>query len=323
MHAMMSEQFGSLDDLKPAQVPKPTPGPGRALVRMTAAGVTPLEHTILTGGMPGTRGPRVPGSEGAGVIEEAGSTGLAVGTRVMFAGTYGVREAGTYAQWVAVRQEDLQAIPAGMPDSAAAGVPVAYLTAYLALMQAGFGEGKSVFAPGIGGSVGNAVTQLARAMGARHAISSTTSAAKAAQARSQGFDQVVDLTREGLADGIRRITGGRGADVVVDALGGEVLAQGLASLAPGGTLVTLGYAAGRHSTIDVTHLIWKSAGIRSFSLFAQPPAATGDAWKRLLPLFEAGALKPIVARTFPLREAPAALRYLVEERPFGRVVISF
>ena len=323
MQAMMAEQFGSLEYLKPAEVPKPALAPGRVLVRMAAAGVTPLENTILTGGMPGTKAPLVPGSEGAGVIDEAGDTGLAVGTRVMFAGGYGVREAGTYAEAVSVRQEDLHVIPADMPASAAAGLPVAYLTAYLALMQAGFREGKSVFAPAIGGSVGNAVTQLARALGASHAISSTSSAEKAAQARTHGLEEVVDLTQESLADGVRRMTGGRGADIIIDAIGGDILAQGVASLAPGGTLVTLGYAAGRKTTIDLTHLIWKRAGIRSFSLFAQPPAAVAEAWKTMVPLFEAGALMPIVARTFPLREAREALRYLVEERPFGRVVLTF
>lgn len=323
MRAMFADQFGSLDHLKLTDFPKPSPAPGRALVRMTAAGVTPLEHTILTGGMPTVKPPLVPGNEGAGVIEDAGDTGLCAGTRVMFTGTYGVREAGTYSEWVAVRKEDLRPIPDGISDVAAAGVPVAYLTAYLSLMEAGFSRGKSVFAPAVGGSVGNAVTQLARALGAQHAITSSMSPEKATHARSLGFDEVVDLRQEGLATGIRRITEGRGVDVVIDAVGAEVLAQGLASLAPGGTLTTLGYAAGRIASIDVTHLIWKRAAVRSFSLFAQSQAKVDEAWKTLLPLLASAAIQPIVAKTFPLQEASEALRYLVEERPFGRVVLTF
>jgi NADPH2:quinone reductase len=221
------------------------------------------------------------------------------------------------------RKEDVVAIPDGITDVAAAGVPVAYLTAYLALKEAGFSEGKAVFAPAVGGSVGNAVTQLARALGARHAVTSSTKPEKAAQARRMGFDEVVDLSQEGLAAGVRRITEGRGVDIVIDAIGGDVLAQGLASLAPGGTLTTLGYSAGRIARIDVTHLIWKRAAIRSFSLFAQSPVAVEEAWQTLLPLLASGAIRPIVAKTFALQAAGEALRYLVEERPFGRVVLTF
>jgi len=141
----------------------------------------------------------------------------------------------------------------------AAGIPVAYLIAQLALTNAGFRAGKTVLAPAIGGSVGNAVTQVARTAGAKHAISSTTNHAKAEQAKALGFDEVIDTSFEKLGDGVRRITGGYGADIVIDAIGGEVLAEALGALASGGSLTTLGYAAGRKATIDVTNLIWQRA----------------------------------------------------------------
>lgn len=105
------------------------------------------------------------------------------------------------------------------------GLPVAYLTAYLSLRAAGFQPGKAVFSPAIGGSVGNAVTQLARAMGGKHAISSTTSRAKAAYAKSLGFDEVIDLSSEKLADGVRRITDGYGVDLVIDPSEGKFSAR--------------------------------------------------------------------------------------------------
>jgi NADPH2:quinone reductase len=90
----------------------------------------------------------------------------------------------------------------------------------------------------------------------------------------------------------------------------------------GGSLTTLGYAAGRKTTIDVTDLIWKSTTIKSFTLFAHPPAAWEEAWKTIVRLLKSGGIKPIVARTFPLVEAADALRYLIETRPFGRVVLT-
>jgi NADPH2:quinone reductase len=133
---------------------------------------------------------------------------------------------------------------------------------------------------------------------------------------------VIDLSEEKLSDGVRRITKGYGADIVIDAIGGEILSEALGTLAVGGNLTTLGYSAGRKATIDVTDLIWKRASIKSFSLFAQPPSAYAEAWDVIVPLLRSGAVKPIVARTFPLAEAADALRYLVEGRPFGRVVLT-
>src|SRR6202030_1884559 len=159
---------------------------------------------------------------------------------------------GTYSEWLAVRKENLSLIPDNIPDVSAAGIPVAYLTAQMTLSLSGFAKGKTVLSPAIGGSVGNAVTQLARAQGAKHAISSTTNHAKAQQARYLGFDEVIDLFEETLSDGVRPITKGYGADIVVDAIGGKILSEALGTLAVGGNLTTLGYSAGRKATIDVT-----------------------------------------------------------------------
>src|ERR1700723_3836645 len=141
-------------------------------------------------------------------------------------------------------------------------------------------------------------------------------------ARYLGFDEVIDLSEEKLSDGVRRITKGYGADIVIDAVGGAILSEALSTLATGGSLTTLGYSAGRKTTIDVTDLIWKRASMKSFSLFEQPAEAWSAAWSVIIPLLQSGAVKPIVAKTFPLVEAAEALRYLVEGRPFGRVLLT-
>jgi NADPH2:quinone reductase len=322
MRAMRAEGFTGYKDLKLVDIPKPAVSDGRVLVRITAAGVTPLDHTILSGGYPRAKAPLVLGGEGAGVVEEGGGPAFPVRSRVMFTGPYGVSENGTYSEWLAVRRENLSLIPDNIDDVSAAGIPVAYLTAQMTLSLAGFVKGKTVLSPAIGGSVGNAVTQLARAQGAKHAISTTTNHAKAQQAHSLGFDEVIDLSVEKLSDGVRRVTEGYGADIVIDAIGGEILGEALGTLATGGSLTTLGYSAGRKATIDVTDLIWKRASMKSFSLFAQPALAWSAAWSVIIPLLQSGAVKPIVAKTFPLREAADALRFLVEGRPFGRVALT-
>jgi NADPH:quinone reductase len=322
MRAMRAEQFSGYEALRLVDLPKPAATDGRVLVRITAAGVTPLDHTILSGAFYRAKMPLVLGNEGAGVVEEGGGTDLPVGSRVMFWGAYGVLEDGTYAEWISVRKEDLCLVPDNIDDVSAAGVPVAYLTAQVALTLAGFRPGKTVLAPAIGGSVGNAVTQLARALGAKHAMSSTTNHAKAEQARALGFNEVIDTSLEKLSDGVRRMTDGYGADIVIDGIGGEVLSEALKALAVEGSLTTLGYSASRKTTIDVTDLIVPQASIRSLNLFRQPREILSGAWKAIVSLLQSGAIRPVVAKTFPLAQAAEALRYLVEDRPFGKVVLT-
>ena len=322
MRAIEAETFSGYAGLRQIELPKPQPARERVLVRVTAAGVTPLDHTILSGGHPRAKAPLVLGNEGAGVIEDPGDSGLTAGKRVMFTGPYGVRESGAWQEWLLARPEDLSFVPDAIDDVVAASLPVAYLTARITLTLTGFEPGKTVLAPGIGGSVGNATYQLARAQGAGKVISTAGSTAKAARARELGFEDVIDLSTEGLADGVRRITAGGGVDIVIESIGGSVTSEALSSLAPGGVLITLGYSAGRKTTIDVTDLIWKGARMIGFSLFAQSRTAVAAAWRDIIPLIVGGSVKPIVERVYPLVEAGEALRHLTDDRPFGKVVLA-
>jgi NADPH2:quinone reductase len=112
------------------------------------------------------------------------------------------------------------------------------------------------------------------------------------EAKALGFSEIIDGSCETLSDGGRRITDGNGVDIVIDAIGGEVFSGALATLAPGGTFITFGYSAGRKTTIDVTDVIWKSATIKGFLLFAQPPAAWEEAWKTIVRLLQSSGIKP-------------------------------
>src|SRR5260221_21017 len=262
MRAMRAEKFSGYEGLKLVDLPKPAVSDGRVLLRMTAAGVTPLDHTILCGQFPLAKAPLVLGNEGAGVVEEGGGMDFPVGSRVMFTGPYGVFEDGAYGEWIAVRKESLCLIPDGVDDVSAAGIPVAYLTAQMALTHAGFHAGKTVLAPAIGGSVGNAVTQLTRALGAKHAISSTTNHAKAEQAKGLGFNEVIDISCEKLGDGVRRITGGYGVDTRSARIGRKPHDTGLCGKPQGNHRCHKSdLATGHH---------------QSFVLVAQPQAAWVD-----------------------------------------------
>jgi NADPH:quinone reductase-like Zn-dependent oxidoreductase len=103
---------------------------------------------------------------------------------------------------------------------------------------------------------------------------------------------------------------------------GDILSAALEVLAQGGSLTTLGYDASRQSTIDVTNLIWRGASIKSFVLLREPTSAWAEAWVKIMDFLKSGHVNPIVAKTFPLEDAAAALRHLVEERPFGRVLLK-
>jgi NADPH:quinone reductase-like Zn-dependent oxidoreductase len=288
--------------------------------------VTPLDHTVLAGLHPSAKKPPlVPGNEGAGVVMEDPSRRFSPGERVLFfAGPGGVGQDGTFAEITSVPSGNLAPLPGEIPDELAGGLPVAYLSAFLALRQAGFGEGQSVLAPGVGGSVGNAALKVARALGASQLVSTAGSSAKeSAAAADGGLDNVdiVNLERESLADGLARLAPG-GVDVVIDALGGPLTGQEVGGLARGGRAVVMGYAAGTETNIRVTDLVWKLSQISGFSLFAASAEEQAEAYAAVLPLIAGGEIAPAHERSFPLERGAEALRHLIEDRPFGKVTLT-
>ena len=181
-----------------------------------------------------------------------------------------------------------------------------------------------MLAPGAGGRVGNATLKVARALGASQLVSTAGSPAKeAAAAADSGLSEVgiVNLQRESLADGLARLAPG-GVDIAIDALGGPVTGQAVGGLARGGRVVVMGYAAGSETTMRVTDLVWKLAHVSGFSLFAASADEQAEAYATILPLIAAGQITPAHNRSFPLAQAPEALRLLIEDRPFGKVTLT-
>jgi len=122
-------------------------------------------------------------------------------------------------------------------------------------------------------------------------------------------------------DAVLRITDGKGVDIVVDGVSGNLTGQALASLAFGGTVVVVGYAGGRQANVSITDIIWKGATIRGFTFRLFKPETVAAAREVLLGYLKAGDLQPTIAKVFPLSDAPEAVRYLIEDRPFGRVLM--
>lgn len=178
-----------------------------------------------------------------------------------------------------------------------------------------------MLAPGIGGSVGFGGVEVARALGASAVISTASTTDKAELGRDAGYD-VIDLSRESVRDGVARLTAGRGVDVVLDGIGGSLTGEALGSLAKNGTLVSVGYSGGTQASINVTDLIWKTAHVQGFSFRLFSPPVIGAATTRLLEWLASGIIDPTVGDTFPLERAAEAQRHLIEERPFGRVLLT-
>lgn len=309
-------------DLRVEYVADPTPAAGEVLVQVTAAGVTPWDHTAATGA---SAGPLILGNEGAGLVVADPAGRWAPGTRVMFyAGSGEVNARGTMAEFAVIAGSNLAEIPIHVADEVAAAVPIAYLTAVLALRLGTFAPGDRVFAPAIGGSVGNATAQVARALGARAVAGSAGSTAKAEAVRAAPWAygiEVVDLERDRLGAGLGDGFGG-GIDVAVDGVGGTVTAQIAEALATGGRIVLVGHSGGGVAHVPVGDVVRRRASLHGFSLPSVTAAQSRLAWSTITGLLVDGRIHPVIDSIYPLDAAGEAIRHLVEDRPIGKVVIT-
>lgn len=328
MRAWLIESQSGSQGLKSVEVDKPTRSGTEILVKMTAPGVVPFDVAVINdqneANFPPCNLPLIPGNQGAGIVEDAGpSSRLKAGDRVMFgAFPYGFMRNGSWAEYCTVEEDHAWKIPDSVSDGAAAQASVAYPTAYRALIEAGFAAGKTVLAPGIGGSVGNAAFQLARALGAANVIGTTSSTTKAEQARAAGFENVVDLSKQSMVEGVHALNGGEGVDIVIDSLGGSILAETAKCIKRYSKIITLGFAAGRQSTITLADLILYRGSIQGYGVYTCSPEEWADAWTVFTELADAGKIKPLFDRSFPFDQAPAALDYVATARPFGGVALQ-
>jgi NADPH:quinone reductase-like Zn-dependent oxidoreductase len=329
MKAIQYRAYGGYQENRVVEVERPQPKDGEVLVQMRAVGINPLDDTFRSGHIYMSTPenlPRIGGQSGVGVVIETRSDDFKPGDRVFVKGPlWGLATDGTWREYVAASPALLARVPAELDDLHAAAylAGAGYLTGYLALTEiAKLKRGQSVLAPAIGSAVGMETVQIAHRLGASVVISTASTTEKAERARTDGYEHVIDLSKENLKDGVLRITAGKGVDIVVDGVSGSLTGQALASLAFGGTVVVAGYAGGREAEVNVTDIIWKAATIRGFTFRLFSPDTIAAANKEVLDFLMEGALKPTIGKVFPLTEAAEAVRYLIEERPYGRVVMQ-
>lgn len=307
------------------------------LIRVRAAGVNFSDVMGRLGLYPDApKLPYVPGYEVAGVVERSGANAAAFapGTRVV-----AITGFNGYSEYVAEPASRVYAVPGALSDIEAASIPVVYLTAATALYKmANVEAGETVLIHNAGGGVGIAAAQLAALRGAR--LIGTASSGKHAALQRFGFDHLIDYRTEDVVAEVKRITGGRGVDVILDPLGGDSFARSYTLLAPLGRMVMFGVstiAPGRtRSLVTIARTLWSMPRFKPMSMMNRNRGVFGlnighlwDARARLAPLmdmllkeFEAGRLAPVIAKTFPLERVADAHAYIQSRANIGKVVLT-
>ena len=327
MKALRVHDFGGPEALRLDELDAPPIAAGEVLVRVCAAGVNYPDLLVIDGRyqkLPPR--PFVPGKELAGEVIEvgAGVTSVRAGDRVA-----AQLEHGAFAEAVAVPATHCYPLPEGMPYDSAMALGLVYLTAYLALFdRAGFQAGETVLVTAAAGGVGNAAVQLVRAFRGQ-ALAAVRGEANRVTALAAGAAGVIDLQQADLRDALRRevhaATGGKGADIVIDSLGGDVFDAALRALAWRGRAVVVGFAGGRIPEVKTNYLLVKNISVcglqvsdyrdRWADAFATAQAAIYSLWQR-------GELRAKVMQAFPLAAGADALRRLAQGRLDGKIVLT-
>jgi NADPH:quinone reductase-like Zn-dependent oxidoreductase len=337
MRQVVIVRRGGPDVLRIRDAPDPVPGPRDVRIAVRAAGVNFADVMARLGLYPDAPPlPAVVGYEVAGIVDAIGSdvSEFRLGDRVL-----ALTRFEGYASVVVVPAAQVFATPASLTDVEAAGVPVNYLTAFIAVVRlANTGAGDTVLIYGAGGGVGIAATQIAKLQKAT--VIGTASTPKIEAIRALGVDHAVDHLRQDVAAEVRRLTSGRGADVILDPIGGGQFSVSYDLLAPLGRLVIYGVsrlASGeRRSAWRAVRTLLAMPSFRPLSLMNHNRAVLGlnlghlwgegrqlrAAMDSILRDVIAGQLRPVVAATFPLERAGDAHRYLQSRANIGKVVLT-
>ena len=325
MRAIVIREPGGPEVLELREVATPVPSRGEVRVRVRATAVNRADLLQRIGAYPAPPGSPadIPGLEIAGEVDAVGDgvLELAAGDRV-----FGIVGGGGYAEQVVVHARALARMPAAMSFTDAGAVPEAFVTAWDAMIvQARLGAGETVLVHAAGSGVGTAAVQIAKAVGAR-SIGTARTPGKLARARELGLSDAINAAGGAFADEVKALTDGRGADVILELVGGAYVGQDLACLATGGRIVVVGLMAGIKAELDLALLMKKRGELRGSTLRARPLEekilAARALERQIAPLFARGALRPVIDRVLPLAQAAEAHRIVQSNETFGKVVLE-
>lgn len=322
MHAITIQKPGGPEALVWTEVPDPEPGPGEVIVDVRASAVNRADLLQRQGQYPPPPGaPAYPGLECSGVVASIGpdATGWEVGQEVcaLLAG-------GGYAERVAVPAGQLLPVPAGVDLVHAAALPEVACTVWSNVVAiARLKKGETLLVHGGGGGIGTFAIQLGVALGATVVV--TARAAKHERLRELGAAHTIDYREQDFVEEVRRVTDGRGADVILDIMGAAYLPRNVAALATGGRLVVIGMQGGRKGELDLGMLLAKRASVTATALRSRPLAEKAEIVRgvreEVWPLVESGAIHPIVDRWVRMPDAADAHRLLETSDHLGKVLL--
>lgn len=318
MKAIRVHEFGGPEQLKLDEVPTPKPGTGQVLVKVHAAGVNPYDTYMRAGLYPVKPSlPYTPGSDAAGVIESVGEgvTKVKPGDRVYTAKTV----TGAYAEYCLALENQVQALPANISFAQGAAIFVPYATAYHALLhEAKARASETVLIHGASGGVGTAAIQLARSMGLT--VFGTAGTPKGLELiKKEGAHQAFDHTKTGYTDDIMKATGGRGVDVILEMLANVNLANDLKLLALFGRVIIIGSRG--EITINPRDFMARRSSARGFTLWAATEAELNDCFAGIGSGLTNGALRPIVGKELPLKDAAQAHIDVLAPGAHGKIAL--
>jgi NADPH2:quinone reductase len=321
MRALRFEKTGSVDELKLVDAPMPAPADGEVLVKVVAAAVNPSDVKSVLGKMHETKAPRIPGRDFAGVIAAGppGTVGQAVfGT----GGNLGFGRDGSHAEFVAVPQSAVLPKPERLSFEQAAAIGLAYMTAYDALVRAAnLQAGETVLILGATGGVGGAAARIAHSLGAR-VLGTVRNAADIPPAGKSVVDAWIDLSATELDAGTRNATGGRGADVVLDVVGGPMFEKCLGALARRGRQVAISSGAIPRVSFNLVDFYHNESRLLGVDTLKLSFAEAGDILRSLLPGIERGDLPPPAVQTRPLERGAEAYREINDGTVKARIVLT-
>ncbi len=322
MRALLCTAFGPLEHLTVQEVPAPRPGPGQVLLDVKASSLN-FPDALMVQGLYQVKPPLPfsPGAELAGVVVEAGDglRGCVPGDRVI-----AIVGWGGFAEECVADAGRLVPLPEGMDFETGAAFLFTYETALHALRDSGrLAEGETLLVLGAAGGVGLAAVEIGKAMGAR-VIAAASSLEKLALCRERGADATIDYAAENLRDRVRELTGGEGADVVYDPVGGSCTEAALRATAWGGRLLVIGFASGDIPKIPANLALLKEravVGVYWGESVKRDPEGHRRNVRQLLEWFGDCKVKPAISGRVPLEEAPAAMKRLVQRQVKGKIVI--
>lgn len=322
MKALLCNHYGTPDDLEFADIADPVSGPGEAVVRIKAAALNFFDTLIIAGKYQTKPAfPFSPAAEFAGTVESLAPdvTSLKVGDRVL-----GMTGYGAARERIAVSEGKLVKLPDGLDFDRAAGLCVTYGTTLYALKdRAKLKSGETLAVLGASGGVGLAAIELGKIMGAC-VIACASSAEKIEFARQHGADNGIDYGKDDLKDALRRMTEGRGADVIYDPVGGVYAEAAIRSIAWLGRYLVVGFAAGEIPKLPLNIVLLKGCdvlGVFWGSWTERDPAGHRANTEQLLAWAAQGKLSSHVHATYPLAEAPAALKAIAARKVMGKVIL--